>query len=68
MKTGIVYTETVVHAAPEQFLAEAPYQLAIVVAENGTRATVRITGDRVAIGDRVELAEERAGVAFFRKQ
>jgi len=67
MKTGIIYTETVVHAAPEQFAAEAPYQLAIVTLDEGGRITARIAGDRVAIGDRVELAEERAGVPFFRK-
>ena len=64
MKT--VYTETVVHAAPEQFVADAPYQLAIVE-EDGARTTVRIAGERVVIGDRVEFAEDRSGVAFFRK-
>jgi uncharacterized OB-fold protein len=67
MKTGIVYTETVVHAAPEQFVADAPYQLAIVAAEDGTRTTARIVGARVSIGDRVEFAEERSGVAFYTK-
>ena len=65
--TGIVYTETVVHAAPEQFVAEAPYQLVIVSLDKGGRLTGRMAGDRAAIGDRVELAEERAGVPFFRK-
>lgn len=67
MKTGVVYTETVVHAAPERFLADAPYQLAIVAYDDGSRATVRIAGDRVAIGDRVEFAEDRGGIAFYRK-
>ena len=43
MKTGIVYTETVVHAAPEQFVADAPYQLAIVSLEDGGRLTVRVS-------------------------
>ena len=66
MKTGIVYTETVVHAAPEQFAAEAPYQLAIVTLDAGGRITARISGQRVVIGDKVELAEERGGVMFFR--
>jgi hypothetical protein len=28
--SGIVYTETVVFAAPAEFVADAPYQLAIV--------------------------------------
>jgi uncharacterized OB-fold protein len=67
MKTATVYTETVVHAAPEQFAAEAPYQLAIVVHPDGSRATVRIVGERVVIGDSVAFAEERGGVAFYRK-
>lgn len=67
MKSAIVYTETVVHAAPEQFVADAPYQLAIVQYEDGTRTTVRIAGERVVIGDSVEFAEERAGMPFYRK-
>ncbi len=67
MKTGTVYTETVVHAAPEQFLADAPYQLAIVSLDGGGRLTVRVLGARVQIGDAVEFAEERDGIAFFRK-
>ncbi|MFM2124209.1 MAG: OB-fold domain, acyl-CoA-associated [Acidobacteriota bacterium] len=67
MKTATVYTETVVHAAPEQFVADAPYQLAILVGDDGSRATVRISGERVAIGDRVEFDEERNGIPFYRK-
>jgi uncharacterized OB-fold protein len=66
-ETGTVYTETVVHAAPAQFLADAPYQLAIVSLDGGGRRTVRILGERVTIGDAVEFAEDRNGVAFFRK-
>ena len=66
-KSGTVYTETVVHAAPAQFVADAPYQLAIVSLEGGRRLTVRISGDRVNIGDAVEFAEERNGVEFFRR-
>jgi uncharacterized OB-fold protein len=69
--SGIVYTETVVHAPPEQFVADAPYQLAIVTLEDGNRLTGRIVADtmdeRVAIGDRVDFVEERAGIPFFRK-
>jgi uncharacterized OB-fold protein len=73
MKTGIVYTETVVHAPPEQFAADAPYQLAIIALNNGGgeaeagRVTVRILGERVKIGDAVEWSEDRNGVPFFRK-
>ena len=65
--TGTVYTETVVHAAPAQFVADAPYQLAIVALDGGGRRTVRIFGDRVRIGDRVQFVEERNEVRFFRK-
>ena len=68
MKTAIVYTETVVHAAPEQFVADAPYQLAIVIHEDGSRATVRIAGSRVVIDDQVEFSEDRDGVAFYVKR
>jgi len=65
--SGVVYTETVVHAAPEQFVADAPYQLAIISLENGKRLTVRIEGERLAIGDSVEFVEDRSGIPFFRK-
>ena len=67
MKTGTVYTEAVVHSAPEAFAAEAPYQTAIVSLDEGGRVTGRIVGDRVQIDDRVVLAETRHGVPFFRK-
>jgi uncharacterized OB-fold protein len=65
---GKVYTETVVHSAPEAFVAEAPYQIVIVTLEDGKRVTGRIIGEFVAIDDPVELVEERNGVPFFRKQ
>jgi uncharacterized OB-fold protein len=65
---GTVYTETVVFAAPEQFVADAPYQLAIVSLDEGRRLTARIAGDRVQIGDPVEFVEFRDGVPFFRKK
>ena len=67
MNTGIIYTETVVHAAPAEFVSDAPYQLAIVSLDSGGRLTARITGERVKIADKVELVEERDGVPFFRK-
>ena len=65
--TGTIYTDTVVHLAPEAFAADVPYQVVIVTLENGTRTTGRVLGDRVAIDDRVEQAETRDGVPFFRK-
>jgi uncharacterized OB-fold protein len=63
---SMVYTETVVHAPPAEFVADAPYQLAIVSLDGGGRLTVRILGARVKIGDKVELAETRDGIEFFR--
>jgi uncharacterized OB-fold protein len=66
MAQGVVYTETVVHSAPEALLAEAPYQL-VIVEMNGKRRTGRVRGERVAIGAAVMLVEEVDGVAFFAK-
>lgn len=65
---GTVYTETIVHAAPEAFVADAPYQLAIVTLDAGGRLTGRILGDRARIGDPVDFLEFRNGVPYFRKQ
>ena len=65
---GVIYTETVVYAPPEQFAADAPYQLVIVALEDGKRLTARIAGDRVAIGDAVELTETRNNIPFFSKK
>ena len=67
---GIVYTETLVHAPPVQFEADAPYQIAIVDLADGRRVTGRICtsagpGSRVQIGDAVEQLEERDGVPWF---
>ena len=67
-REGLVYTETVVHSATPQFAADAPYQLAIVALDSGRRVTVRISGDRAEIGDRVLFVEERDGVAYYRKR
>jgi uncharacterized OB-fold protein len=67
MKTGIVYTETVVHSAPEAFVRDAPYQTAIVTLPEGGRVTGRIVGERVGIDDPVVLVETRDGVTFWEK-
>ena len=68
---GIVYTETVVHAPPAQFAADAPYQLALIDLDSGARKTVRIEAkepsERAAIGCRVVLVEEKDQVAYYRK-
>ena len=65
--TGVVYTETLIHAAPDRFIAEAPYQIVIVTLATGGRITGRVTGPPVAIDDHVQLVEEKDGVPFFRK-
>lgn len=64
---GTVYTETLIYAAPEQFVKDAPYQLTIVTLDHGGRLTARMEGDRVQIGDKVEFAEFRDGIPFFKK-
>ena len=67
MRSGIIYTETVIYSAPEAFTKDAPYQTAIVSLAGGGRVTGRILGERVVIDDRVEETEERDGVPYFRK-
>jgi uncharacterized OB-fold protein len=58
----------VVHLAPEAFQKDAPYQVAIVTLEDGSRLTARIvSGERVQIDDRVVEVESRDGVPYFRK-
>jgi uncharacterized OB-fold protein len=65
--TGTIYTETVVHVASQAFAKDAPYQVAIVSFEDGSRTTGRVVGERVAIDDRVEQVELRDSVPFFQK-
>lgn len=67
LKTGIVYTETVVHLAPERFAADVPYQVAIIRLDDGGRFTARIEGERVAIGDAVIETCTHDGISFFRR-
>lgn len=70
-RDGVVYTETIVHSPPEQYAADAPYQLAIIDLDSGGRLTIRVLGkephERAHIGDRVVFVEERNGVAYYRK-
>ena len=63
-----VYTETVVHSAPEAYVNEAPYQIAIVIRDDGSRVTGRILGARVSIDDDVELVDTRNGVPYFSRK
>ncbi len=69
MSDGVIYTETLVHSAPEQFVSEAPYQLVIVTLDGtGLKATGRMSPpDRVVIGDHVDFDHDRNGIPYFRK-
>jgi len=64
-RTGVVYTETVVHLAPERFAADVPYQVIIAKLDDGGSVTARVDGERVAIGDRVIEVESRDGIPWF---
>jgi uncharacterized OB-fold protein len=65
MRQGTVYTETIIHSAPEQFAADAPYQIALVEFAGGERVLVRIAGSRVKIGDGVREVESPGGYPLF---
>ncbi len=65
MRQAIVYTETVIHSAPERFANAAPYQIAVVEFPGGARELVRIAGLRVIIGDRVQETAASAGYPIF---
>jgi uncharacterized OB-fold protein len=67
-RAGVVYTETVVHLAPERFAADVPYQVIIVKLDDGGSITARVDGERVAIDDRVVEADVRDGISFFSKK
>ncbi|MCU1294681.1 MAG: hypothetical protein JWP08_3531 [Bryobacterales bacterium] len=68
---GTIYTETIVYTAPERYLADAPYQLAIIETRDHQRFTVRIVVDSVNekanVGEQIRFAEERDGVAYYRR-
>ena len=68
MRSGSVYTETVVHLAPERFAGDVPYQVIIVSLDEAEgRITARVEGERVAIDDRVVETESLNGIPIFRK-
>ena len=68
MSGGVIYTETLVHSAPEQFVGEAPYQLVIVTLDSsGSKITGRMNPpDRVSIGDHVDFDHDRNGTPYFK--
>ncbi len=67
LSAGTVYTETVVYSAPEAYVKDAPYQIAIITLDEGRRVTGRILGERAAVGDRVSFIEFRERIPYFRK-
>lgn len=62
---GVVYTETVVHLAPERFAGDVPYQVIIARLDDGSSVTARVNASRVAIDDRVIEVESRNGIPYF---
>jgi acetyl-CoA C-acetyltransferase len=67
MRTGTIYTDTIVHLAPERFAADVPYQVVIVSLDTGGRVTARVAGPNVVIDDRVVEVESREGIPVFSK-
>ena len=62
---GTVYSCTTLHAAAAPFEKDLPFQIAIIELEEGPRLTVRIEGQKVKIGDKVQQVTERNGIQFF---
>jgi uncharacterized OB-fold protein len=66
---AVVYTETVVHTAPERYAADAPYQLAILQEASGARFAARIAAGaengRVQIGDKARFLREDGDVPVY---
>lgn len=67
MRTGTIYTDTIVHLAPERFQADVPYQVVIVSLKGGGRITARVDGGTVAIDDAVVEVESRDGIPIFKR-
>jgi len=66
-RPGTVYTETLIFAAPEQFVKDAPYQLAIITLDGGGRLTARIAGIASRSAMRWSSPSIATGFRFFRK-
>jgi uncharacterized OB-fold protein len=65
LRTGVVYTETIVHLAPARFAADVPYQVVIVRFADGNSVTGRVNEEFVSIGDTVVEVETMDGVPYF---
>ncbi|TVR23337.1 MAG: hypothetical protein EA396_03655 [Anaerolineaceae bacterium] len=61
--TGEIYSFTTVQAAPESFMAHAPYVVALVKLDEGRLITAQITDidpdDPPQIGERVEMVTRK---------
>jgi len=58
---GRIYSYTILQEIPSEFEESAPYILALVELDNGTKVTAQLTdvdGD-VSIGDRVEMVTRK---------
>ncbi len=58
---GRVYSHTLVREAPDDFARQAPYRLALVELDDGSRITAQLTDvdGEIAIGDRVEMTTRK---------
>jgi hypothetical protein len=61
---GTLVSFTVIHIAPDEFAEEAPYYIAIVELDEGTRVSARLLGydplkpEEVKLGSKVKLDYE----------
>ena len=62
---GKLISFTVIHIAPDEFVEEAPYYVAIIELEEGTRVSARLLGfdplkpEEISLGIAVELDYEK---------
>ena len=61
VERGTVYSYTLVHEAPAEFEAQAPYYLALVELQDGALITAQLTDieGEAAIGDAVEMVTRK---------
>jgi len=59
--SGVIYSQTRVHAAPTQFAPAVPYCLAIIDLDEGPRLVTRLLGDTsgLRLGEKVQLVVTR---------
>lgn len=61
--TGEIYSFTLLQEAPESFVEQAPYVIALIKLDEGAMVTAQITDlspdEPLAIGDRVEMVTRK---------